>query len=168
VGTPSVEPPTLHEVTQVRGRTRVGWELARLLQETLVSLEQTASRVLAAEVAGAIALWTQLYTFEEDVPEAIGWIALLTFIVSICVLGLFIRPRRIIRFWDRALPDEYFAAAKAVTPEEECRIVEHVCTTMRSQRDTLEHGIRVSIPLGVAALFIALIGYIVDKLWYGG
>jgi hypothetical protein len=140
----------------------------RLLQETLMSLEETASRVLAAQVAGTIALWTQLYTYEEDVPEALAWAALILFVVSITFLGLFIRPRRIIRFWDRALPDEYFAAAKSVSFEEECRIVEHVATAMRKQRDTLERGIRVSIPLGVAGLGVALLGYIVDKLWYGG
>jgi hypothetical protein len=151
---------------QPRGRTRVGWELLRVLQESLMGLEETASRVLAAQVAGAIALWTQLYTFEEGPPEVMAWAALFVFIGSICFLGAFLRPRRLVRFWDRALPDELFGAKAPVTLEQEANAIEHISTMMRRQRDHLERGIRVSVPLGLFALVLTAIGYAVDKAWY--
>jgi hypothetical protein len=153
-------------VTQVRGRTRIGWELVELLQESLMALEQTASRVLAAQVAGTIALWSQLHTFEEGPPEVMAWVALLLFVGSICFLGLFLRPRKVVRFWDRAIPDEVFAVKRSITPEEEGSLIEHMSVTMRRQRDSLERGVQLSIPLGVTALCLITIAYVVDKAWY--
>jgi hypothetical protein len=131
-----------------------------------MALEETSSRVLAAQVAGTIALWSQLHTFEEGPPEVMAWIALIAFVVSICFLGLFLRPRRLVRFWDRAIPDEVFEAKRPVTPAEEANFIEHISTAMRRQRDSLERGLRVSIPLGVLALCLIAVAYAVDKRWY--
>ena len=132
-----------------------------------MTLEETASRVLAAQVAGSIALWTQLYTFEDGPPEAMVWTALFLLIVSISFLGLFLRPRRIVRYWDRAIPDELFAVRRSVSLEEEASIIEHVTTTLRRQRDWLERGIRVSVPLGITALCLTFLAYVVERRWYG-
>jgi hypothetical protein len=131
-----------------------------------MSLEETASRVLAAQVAGTITLWSQLHTFEEGPPEALAWLALFIFIVSIGVLAFLLRPRRIVRFWDRALPDELFAAARRVTPAEEANAIAHISTAMRVQRAQLERAIRITIPLGVTALFLTAIAYVIDKTLY--
>ena len=136
------------------------------MQESLIALEVTASRVLAAQVAGTIALWTQLYTFEEGPPEVLAWIALFLFIGSICFLGLFLRPRRLVRFWDRAMPDDLFRVKRAVMPDEEAAIIDHISTAMRRQRDSIERGIGVSIPLGLAAVGLVAVAYVVDKGWY--
>ena len=153
-------------MTQARGRTRIGWELVRLLQESLMALEETASRVLAAQVAGTIALWTQLHTFEEGPPEAMAYAALFLWVGSICFLGLFLRPKKVVRFWDRAIPDEVFAVKRPVTPEEEQGLIEHMSMAMRRQRDSLERGVQVSIPLGIVALCLVTVAYAVDKRWY--
>jgi hypothetical protein len=131
-----------------------------------MALEETASRVLAAQVAGTIALWTQLHTFEEGPPKVMGWTALLLFVVSICFLGLFLRPRKVVRFWDRAIPDEVFAVRRPITPDEEASLIEHMSQTMRRQRDSLERGVQVSIPLGLLALCLITVAYAVDKQWY--
>jgi hypothetical protein len=131
-----------------------------------MALEETASRVLAAQVAGTIALWTQLHTFEEGLPEVMAWVALIAFVVSICFLGLFLRPRRLMRFWDHAIPDEVFSVKRPVTPDEEAGFIDHISTAMRRQRDLLERGLRVSIPLGVLALCLITVAYAVDKRWY--
>jgi hypothetical protein len=131
-----------------------------------MALEETGSRVLAAQVAGTIALWSQLHTFEDGPPEVMAWIALLLFIGSLCFLGFFLRPRRLVRFWDRAIPDEVFAVKRSITPEEEGTIVEHISTAMRGQRDSLERAIRVSLPLGVLALSLTAIAYAIEKRWY--
>jgi hypothetical protein len=131
-----------------------------------MGLEETASRVLAAQVAGAIALWTQLYTFEDGPPEAMAWAALFIFILSICFLGMFLRPRRLVRFWDKAIPDELFGAKAPVTFEQEGAAIEHISTMMRGHRDQLERGIRVSVPLGILALVLVAVGYAVEKAFY--
>ena len=131
-----------------------------------MALEETASRVLAAQVAGTIALWTQLHTFEEGLDRVMAWSALLLWVVSISFLGLFLRPRKVVRFWDRAIPDELFAVKRSVTLQEEESLIDHMSTTMRRQRDSLERGLQVSIPLGVIALCLVTLAYAVDKRWY--
>jgi hypothetical protein len=153
-------------MSQLRGRARIGWELVRVLQESLMSLEATTSRVVAAQVAGAITLWTQLYTFEDGPPEVIAWVALFLFIGSISLLGLFIRPRRLVRFWDRAIPDEVFAAKLPMGPDDEASLIEHISIMMRRQRDQLERGISLSVPIGIVALMLVLIAYALDKRFY--
>ena len=153
-------------MSQLRGRARIGWELVRVLQESLLSLEATTSRVVAAQVAGAITLWTQLYTFEDGPPEVIAWVALFLFIGSISLLALFIRPRRLVRFWDRAIPDEVFAAKLPMGPDDEASLIEHVSIMMRRQRDQLERGISLSVPIGIVALMLVLIAYALDKRFY--
>lgn len=153
-------------MAQLRGRARVGWELVHILQESLVSLEETASRVLAAQVAGVIALWSQLHTFEDELPEVLAWSALLVFVGSICFLGMFLRPRRLVRFWDRTIPDDLFTAKRPVTPEEEADVIEHVSRAMRHQRDELERGISVSIPFGILALALVTVGYVLEKAFF--
>src|SRR5215204_5217780 len=55
--------PLLRTRDDVGAGMRVGWELLHLLQLSVRSLEDTATRVVAAQVAGLVALWTQLYTF---------------------------------------------------------------------------------------------------------
>jgi hypothetical protein len=153
-------------MSQLRGRARIGWELVRVLQESLMSLEATTSRVVAAQVAGAITLWTQLYTFEDGPPEVIAWVALFLFIGSISLLGLFIRPRRLVRFWDRAIPDDVFAAKLPMGPDDEASLIEHISIMMRRQRDQLERGISLSVPIGIVALLLVLIAYALDKRFY--
>jgi hypothetical protein len=49
------------------------------------SLEDGATRVAAAQVAGLIALWTQLYTFEDGPPEVLAWAA---WVIALGVTGL--------------------------------------------------------------------------------
>ena len=151
---------------QSRSGARIGWQLLGVLQEGLLSLELTASRVLAAQVAGTITLWTQLSTFEDGPPEVLAWLALGLFVAGIAALGALLRPRRVTRFWDHALPPELFAAARRVRPAEEADTIEHVSTALRAQRDALERALRVSVPLGLAALSLAGIAYALERASY--
>ena len=83
-----------------------------------------------------------------------------------CFLGVFLRPRKIVRFWDRALPDQLFGAKRPVTPEEEAATIGHIAGAMRKQRDTLEVGIAVSIPFGIVAVIILFVAYALEKAFY--
>jgi hypothetical protein len=58
-------------------------------------------RVVAAQITGLIALWTQLYTFEGRVSAALAWIAWGVLLLSIGLLGYRITPRRLSEFWQR-------------------------------------------------------------------
>jgi hypothetical protein len=51
------------------------WELVHFLSAHLASLETRAAIIMPAQLAALIALWPQFYTFEEDVPRALVWIA---------------------------------------------------------------------------------------------
>lgn len=55
-----------------RGR---GLEFVHFLSAHLGSLETRAAIIMPAQLAALIALWPQFYTFEEDVPRALVWIA---------------------------------------------------------------------------------------------
>jgi hypothetical protein len=145
---------------------RVGWELLRVLQESLTSIEETASRILAAQIAGTIALWTTLFTFENGPPRVLAWIALGVLIGSVALLGAFMRPRRVVRFWDRVVPDDLFAARRSVSLNEEARTVAAISATMRGHRDQLERGVAVAVPLGVVALALLAVAYTIEKAWY--
>ena len=42
---------------------RVGWHRLHFMRDSLTSLEEQATRVVAAQIAGLIAIWTQLGSF---------------------------------------------------------------------------------------------------------
>jgi hypothetical protein len=161
--------PVLRTRDDVSAGIRVGWELLHLLQLSVRSLEDTATRVVAAQVAGLIALWTQLFTFEEAVPQSLVWAAWAVLIVSICLLGFRISPRRLSSFWRRL--DRGWGTRDPDDPldeADEAAIVEELTAALRAQRDRLQRAIRLSIALGLAGLALAAIAYVVDKAFYAG
>jgi hypothetical protein len=136
-----------------------------LLQLSVRSLEDSGTRVVAGQVAGVIALWTQLYTFEESVPKALAWLAWAAVLVSIIVLGVRIMPRRLSVFW-RQLDVGSAIFAEAFDEDAEEKILDELSAALRSQRDRLQRAVRTSIMLGLAGLGLAAIAYAVDKGLY--
>src|SRR5262245_4588505 len=53
---------------------RVAWELVAALRGSLLSLEERATRIVPAEVAGLIAIWTQLGNFDSRPAAVAAWI----------------------------------------------------------------------------------------------
>jgi hypothetical protein len=160
--------PLLRTRDEVAAGIRVGWELLHLLQLSVRSLEDTATRVVAGQIAGLIALWTQLYTFEEAVPKSLVWAAWAVLILSIGVLGLRITPRRLATFWRRL--DQGWGARcdEPLDEAEEAAIVDELTAALRAQRDRLQRAVKVSVSLGLVGLALAAIAYIVDKAFYAG
>ena len=150
-------------------RTRVGWELLEISRSSLANLEESASRVVAAQVAGLIALWTQLYTFEEVLPKAFGWAAWSLLVVSITWLGRLVTPRRLARFWDRCRIEGRLLKLKSasIDEDEETQLILDLGETLSAQIHDLRHGSHISIVLGLAALGAAAAGFVVDKAFYG-
>jgi hypothetical protein len=157
--------PLLRTRDDVGAGLRVGWELLHLLQLSVRSMEDTATRAVAAQVAGLIALWTQFYTFEEDVPKGLAWLAWLLLLASISILGIRITPRRLRAFWHR-LDVGHAITAAPLDEGAEARLVEELSDALRSQRDRLERAIRTSVALGIAGLGIVALAYVVDKGLY--
>ena len=148
---------------------RVGWELLEISRSSLANLEESASRVVAAQLAGLIALWTQLYTFEEALPLALGWTAWGLLVVSIGWLGRLVTPRRLARFWERCRIEGRLLQVKSgVEPAEEAQLIQDLGVTLSAQIRTLRkapilRSFSAFAPRGAAAL-----GYVVDKAFFGG
>jgi hypothetical protein len=145
---------------------RVGWELLHLLQLSVRSLEDTATRVIAGQIAGLIALWTQLYTFEEPLPKSLGWAAWVLLIGSITVLGVRITPRRLSVFWEH-LDFGRELSAEPLEEADETKILTNLSDALRAHRDRLQLAIRQSVVLGLTGLGAAALGYVLDKIFFG-
>jgi hypothetical protein len=144
---------------------RVGWELLHLLQLSVRSLEDTGTRVVAAQIAGVIALWTQLYTFEESVPKTLAWLAWGALLASVSVLATRITPRRLSVFW-RQLDLSGEIRRGSLDESDEVEIIEELSAALRSQRERLQRAVRTSVAIGILGLGLAALAYVVDKALY--
>jgi hypothetical protein len=160
--------PLLRTRDDVSAGIRVGWELLHLLQLSVRSLEDTATRVVAAQIAGLIALWTQLYTFEEAIPRSLVWAAWVTLIASITVLGMRITPRRLAAFWQRLDQGWGGRCDEPLDEPGEAAIVDELAAALRAQRDRLQRAVKTSVALGLLGLALAALAYVLDKAFYAG
>jgi hypothetical protein len=130
--------PLLRTRDDVAAGIRVGWELLHLLQLSVRSLEDTATRVVAAQIAGVIALWTQLSTFEETVPATLAWGAWGILLLSISLLGYRITPRKLAEFWERLDARTGSPCDDPLEETDEVEIVAELTTALRAQRDRIQ------------------------------
>ena len=96
---PELEPELPEGQAALQDTNRVGWHLLHFLRDSLTSLEEQATRVLAAEVAGLIAVWSQLHTFERGLPRSLVWAAWGFTLAAPIRLGPLVTPKRLGRFW---------------------------------------------------------------------
>jgi hypothetical protein len=160
----------MHEQLRTRADTsstvRIAWEILHLLQLSVRSIEDTATRVVAAQVAGLIALWTQLGEFENGPPEVMAWTAWAILLVSITALGLVVTPRRVTRFWSRLATSSLLVTKAALDEDDELEMIDDLCDALRAQRESLHRMLRASITLGLVALSVAGLAYVVEKGFY--
>ncbi len=145
---------------------RVAWEMLHLVQLSVRSIEETATRVVAAQVAGLIALWTQLGEFEDGPPEVLAWAAWAVLVVSIVGLGVVITPRRVNRFWT-TLSDSAPSSGSQIDETTELQLIARLADHLREQRTRIQGLLQLSIVFGVAALVVAGLAFIVEKAFYG-
>lgn len=88
---PASEPGAFHAV-------ETAWHALAVVQASVTSMEESAARIVAAELAGLIALWTQLFTFERA-PQVLAWSAWLALAGALLLLAPVVTPRRLARFW---------------------------------------------------------------------
>jgi hypothetical protein len=145
---------------------RVAWQTLHLVELSVRATEETATRVVAAQVAGLIALWTQLAQFEDGPPEVLAWAAWGILLVSIVGLGVVITPRRVNRFWT-ALSDSAPTSNSQLDEAGELELIGNLAGLLRQQRTRIQWLLQLSIALGVSALVVAGLAYIVEKAFYG-
>jgi hypothetical protein len=158
-----VQPPLTQDLTPA---VRVAWQTLHLVELSVRATEETATRVVAAQVAGLIALWTQLAQFEDGPPEVLAWAAWGILLVSIVGLGVVITPRRVNRFWT-ALSDSAPTSDSELDEAGELELIGNLAHLLREQRTRIHWLLQVSIVLGVSALVVAGLAYIAEKAFYG-
>ena len=141
----------------------VAWELLEFGRESVASLEDGATRIAAAQVAGLIALWTQLGTFEDGPPEVLAWLAWGLLVVSVSLLAPTVTPRRLARFWEGMLTTDILAIDSTVKEEE---IVRSLSVAMERHMRRVRRGMAASVVIAVLALAAVALAYVLEKAFY--
>jgi hypothetical protein len=157
---PADEPPA--EAGVVSYAEYEAWEFVHFLTAHLGSLETRAAIIMPAQVAALIALWTQLYTFEEDLPHALAWAAWAALLLGLVGAAWLITPHRL----QRTSLLGYGLHARPASSR--AQIVEELSAIIQQRVRRLHIGLIVSVGLTVLALGLAVLAYVVDKAFYGG
>jgi hypothetical protein len=147
----------------VASAARVAWQVVHLSRASVTSLEDSTVRVGAAQTAGLIGLWTQLHTFDRGAAAVLAWSAWVVLIVSVSWLGLLVTPRRLSEFWEGLLRAHAPPSGTPVTSQQELEIASGLADAMHRQLLRYRRGLRFSITLGIAALALVALGYVVEQ-----
>jgi hypothetical protein len=139
-----------------------GWEFVHFLSSHVESLETRAAIIVPTQLAGVIALWTQLYTFEETVPHALAWAAWALLIVGLIVAAWITTPGRIRR--DSVVA--YGLESRPTTNRDE--LVGEICGILHARVHVLHLGVRTSVGISIFALALVVLAYALDKTFYSG
>jgi hypothetical protein len=136
------------------------WGFVHFLSAHLASLETRAAIIMPAQVAALIALWTQFYTFEEDVPRAFVWTAWGALVLALVEAAWLITPDRL-----RRTPLVGYGL-DARTNASRAEIVQEISAIVQERVRRLSVGLRYSVGLTVVALGLVVLAYAVDKVFY--
>jgi hypothetical protein len=139
-----------------------GWEFVHFLGSHVESLETRAAIIVPTQLAGAIALWTQLYTFEEAIPHALAWAAWSLLIVGLIVAAWITTPGRIRR--DSVVG--YGLESRPKTNRDE--LVGEISGILHARVRVLHLGMRISVGISILALTLVVLAYALDKTYYSG
>jgi hypothetical protein len=150
--------------TGLSRRVRVAWELLHFTRSEVQSLEEQATRIVAAQIASLIALWSQLHTFHEPVPKVLAWAAWAILVISIALLGPLVTPRRIARFWDSLRLESPGEDGVDLDETTEWALVAEIAAVTEKQSTRLRRGLQSSIAFGIGALALVALGYVLEKI----
>src|SRR5947208_342821 len=126
---------------------RIGWHLLHFMRDSLTSLEEQATRVVAGQIAGLIALWTQLHTFEHGLPRSLAWAAWAFIIGAIARVAPLVTPRRLARFWAGLPVKGALQSGDFIDCESEARVIVHLTEVAETQMTRIRRGLDQSIAL---------------------
>lgn len=142
---------------------RVGWQVVHLSRASVTSLEDSAVRVVAAQTAGLIGLWTQLHTFDCGAPAILAWCGWAVLLISVSWLGVLVTPSRLADFWEGLLAGHAPRSGTTITSGLEVEIAAGLADAMHRRLLRFRRGLRVSIALGIVALALVALGYVVEQ-----
>jgi hypothetical protein len=143
---------------------RAAWELIKSLRAGLLSLEERATRLVPALVAGVVALWTQLGSFDTGAAEIVAWLAWALLIVALLSLGILVMPKRLAHFWDGLVPPEIvLARPRPLRRHDEAAIASRLSAELHAQTDRLRRGFRLTVALSSCGLVLAALAYVIEK-----
>ena len=143
---------------------RVGWHLLHFTRDSLTSLEEQATRVLAAQIAGLVAIWTQLHTFDRGVPRSLVWAAWTCALVAPARPAPLVTPKRLGRFWTGLPVKDALRRGNHIDCEAEARLITELSETAERQMARIRRGLAQSIVLGLFGLGLVALGYVVEKV----
>jgi hypothetical protein len=143
---------------------RVGWHLLQFMRDSLTSLEEQATRIAAGQIAGLIALWTQLHTFEAGPPRSLAWAAWAVLLFAIVRLAPLVTPRRLARFWKGLPVKGALTSGDCIDCDAEARLIVELTEATERQMSRIRSGLNASIALGCLALGLAALGYVIEKI----
>lgn len=141
----------------------VAWRLLDVSREHVRTLEDSVTRVAAAQIGGLIALWTQLYTFDAVLTRGLAYAALALLITSMLLLAWLATPQRLTRFWDSVPTHDLLIRGQELSLDDEVELVAEVRDSLVRQIVRLRRGLRASVALAATALLMTLVAYAIDK-----
>jgi hypothetical protein len=154
-------PPPGH-VDAIEHSLEEGWDFIHFLGSHVESMETRAAIIVPTQLAGAIALWTQLYTFEETIPHALAWAAWSLLIVGLIVAAWITTPGRIRK--DSVVG--HGLNCRPTTSRE--ALVNEICEILHARVRILHLGMRISVGISILALTLVVLAYALDKTYYSG
>jgi hypothetical protein len=143
---------------------RVGWHLLQFMRDSLTSLEEQATRIAAGQIAGLIAIWTQLDTFEAGLPHSLAWAAWAVLLLAIVRLAPLVTPRRLARFWKGLPVMGALTSGECIDCDAEAQLIVELTEATERQMNRIRSGLNISIALGCVALGLAALGYVIEKI----
>ena len=146
----------------IESSERDAWEFVHFLGSHVASMETRAAIIVPAQLAGAIALWTQLYTFEETVPRTLAWIAWAALVVGLVAAAWVTTPGRIRK---ESVIGYGLQARRGIDRE---AVVGEIGEVLHARVRVLHVGLRLSVGISMLALALVVLAYALDKAFYSG
>ncbi len=157
------EPAVTSEEHPAAGR--ISFDHLQLLRGELMSLEERAKFVIPVQLTGLVALWVQIYAFDEGLSRGIAGAAMGVLLISIFMSFYLVRPRALPVCWERVVNGTVSEEDPRVS-DIEANLVVTLSRSWVKEAKRLRRGLLCAIGLGALALLIAIVAYIVD-LTYG-
>ena len=154
---PELEPELPEGQVALQDTNRVGWHLLHFLRDSLTSLEEQATRVLAAE-------GTMYVPSDEKGPRSLLWAAWGFALAAPIRLAPLVTPKRLGRFWAGRPVKDTLQRGDHIDGKAEARLIMDLSEAAERQMARIRRGLAQAIALSLIGLALAALGYVIEKL----